>query len=258
MLDVGTRELRHGDESRDRYDAAVPAYPFLSDEWLAEVRRIVDAQDMEVPSGTNLTMNLLVTETPFPEDRRLNIAMQGGNADWSPGHVDGADLTLTTDYVTAREVLMSGDAQAALQAFMEGKVKIQGDLTKLMAAQASGAAPGGIALAGADRRDHGVGAGSRGNGAGNVTAGRRRRRRRTRPARSVWPRRWARGARGGPPNVRSRFQGRVDRVWSSHHEVVAAFGFLSLAGSPPLTRSRRKTPDDVPCHAADDVIRRST
>jgi len=127
----------------------VPAYPFLSDEWLAEVRRIVDAQDMEVPSGTNLTMNLLVTETPFPEDRRLNIAMQGGNAEWSAGHVDGADLTLTTDYVTARQVLMSGDAQAALQAFMEGKVKIQGDLTKLMAAQASGAAPGGIALAGA-------------------------------------------------------------------------------------------------------------
>jgi hypothetical protein len=44
---------------------------------------------------------------------------------------------------------MSGDAQAALQAFMEGKVKVQGDLTKLMAAQATGAAPGGIGLAGA-------------------------------------------------------------------------------------------------------------
>jgi hypothetical protein len=127
----------------------VPAYPFLSDEWLAEVRRIVDAQSMEVPSGANLTMNLLVTDTPFAEDRRLNIAMHGGNADWSAGHVDTADLTLTTDYVTAREVLMSGDSQAALQAFMEGKVKIQGDLTKLMAAQASGAAPGGIGLAGA-------------------------------------------------------------------------------------------------------------
>ncbi len=136
-------------ESRDRYDAAVPAYPFLSDEWLAEVRRIVDAQNVEVPTGTNLTMNLLVTDTPFAEDRRLSIAMQQGNADWSAGHVDNADLTLTTDYVTAREVLMSADAQAALQAFMEGKVKIQGDLTKLMAAQASGAAPGGAALAGA-------------------------------------------------------------------------------------------------------------
>jgi hypothetical protein len=42
---------------------------------------------------------------------------------------------------------LTGDPQAALQAFMEGKVKIQGDLTKLMAAQASGAAPGSRALA---------------------------------------------------------------------------------------------------------------
>ncbi|MEX1006952.1 MAG: SCP2 sterol-binding domain-containing protein [Acidimicrobiia bacterium] len=125
----------------------MPAYPFLSDEWLAEVRRIVDEQNIEVPAGTNITMNLLVTGTPFPEDRRLHIAMQEGTADWSGGHADGADLTLTTDYVTARDILMSGDPQAALQAFMEGKVKIQGDLTKLMAAQATGAAPGGPGLA---------------------------------------------------------------------------------------------------------------
>jgi hypothetical protein len=42
--------------------------------------------------------------------------------------------------------ITSLDKEGALN--KEGKVKIQGDLTKLMAAQASGAAPGGIALAG--------------------------------------------------------------------------------------------------------------
>jgi putative sterol carrier protein len=125
----------------------VPAYPFLSDDWLAAVRRIVDEQRIEVPAGTNVTMNLVVTETPFSEDRHLHIAMQDGSADWSGGHADNADLTLTTDYVTAREILISGDPQAALQAFMEGKVKIQGDLTKLMAAQATSAAQGGPGLA---------------------------------------------------------------------------------------------------------------
>lgn len=125
----------------------MPAYPFLSDEWLAEVRRIVDEQRIEVPAGTNVTMNLVVTDTPFSDDRHLHIAMQEGSADWSGGHTDNADLTLTTDYVTAREILISGDPQAALQAFMEGKVKIQGDLTKLMAAQATNAAPGGPGLA---------------------------------------------------------------------------------------------------------------
>jgi putative sterol carrier protein len=125
----------------------VPAYPFLSDEWLAEVRRIVDEQRIEVPAGTNVTMNLVVTGTPFSEDRHLHIAMQDGSADWSGGHSDNADLTLTADYATAREILMSGEPQAALQAFMEGKVKIQGDLTKLMAAQATSAASGGPSLA---------------------------------------------------------------------------------------------------------------
>ena len=33
---------------------------------------------------------------------------------------------------------MSGNPQAGMQAFMEGKVKVQGDLTKLMAAQVAG------------------------------------------------------------------------------------------------------------------------
>ena len=32
----------------------------------------------------------------------------------------------------------SGNPNAAMQAFLEGKVRIQGDLTKMMAAQAAG------------------------------------------------------------------------------------------------------------------------
>jgi putative sterol carrier protein len=125
----------------------VPAFPFLSDDWLAAVRRIVDEHNLHVAESANVTMNVVVTDTPFSDDRRLHIAVQHGNADWSAGTVDGADLTLTTDYASARQIFLTGDPQAALQAFMEGKVKIQGDLTKLMAAQASGAAPGSRALA---------------------------------------------------------------------------------------------------------------
>ena len=42
---------------------------------------------------------------------------------------------------------MSGDPQAGMQAFMDGKVKVQGDLTKLMAAQVTGTGPGAPGLA---------------------------------------------------------------------------------------------------------------
>ncbi len=70
-----------------------------------------------------------------------------GHADWGAGHRDDADLTLTTDYATAKDIFMSGNPQAGMQAFMEGKVKVQGDLTKLMAAQAAGVGPGAPGLA---------------------------------------------------------------------------------------------------------------
>jgi hypothetical protein len=127
----------------------VATYPFLSDEWFAEVRRIVDARELEVPIHAELTVNLVVTETPFGDERRLHIKAEGGHADWAAGLADGADLTLTTDYVTARDIFVSASPQAGMQAFMEGKVKVQGDLTKLMAVQVIGTGTGAPGLAGA-------------------------------------------------------------------------------------------------------------
>lgn len=122
-------------------------YQFLSDGWLVAVRAVVDARDVEIPPHAELTMNLVVTETPFGEDRRLHIGTRAGHADWGAGHHDAADLTLTTDYTTAYEIFMSGNPQAGMQAFMDGKVKVQGDLTKLMAAQVAGTGPGAPGLA---------------------------------------------------------------------------------------------------------------
>jgi hypothetical protein len=125
----------------------VATYPFLSDEWFVAVRAIVDAREVELPPHAELAMNLVVTDTPFGEDRQLHIGAREGKADWGTGHVADADLTLTTDYGTAREIFMSGNPQAGMQAFMEGKVKLQGDLTKLMAAQVAGTGPGAPGLA---------------------------------------------------------------------------------------------------------------
>jgi putative sterol carrier protein len=125
----------------------VATHPFLSDDWFTAVREIVDAQAVEIPPHAELTMNLVVTDTPFGEDRLLHIGAKDGHADWGAGHTADADLTLTTDYVTAREIFISGNPQAGMQAFMEGKVKVQGDLTKLMAAQVAGTGPGAPGLA---------------------------------------------------------------------------------------------------------------
>ena len=73
-----------------------------------------------------------------------------GAPDVGIGHDPAGDLTITTDYDTAKQIFVSGDPQAGMQAMMQGKLKIQGDMSKLMAAAAQGGGPGaagGAALA---------------------------------------------------------------------------------------------------------------
>jgi len=48
------------------------------------------------------------------------------------------ELTVTLDYATAKAILVDGNPQAGMQAFMAGKIKVQGDMTKMMAMQQGG------------------------------------------------------------------------------------------------------------------------
>jgi putative sterol carrier protein len=41
------------------------------------------------------------------------------------------------DYDTAKAILIEGNPQAGMQAFMAGKVRVEGDMAKLMALQAT-------------------------------------------------------------------------------------------------------------------------
>ncbi len=128
----------------------MPTYPFLSDDWFAIVDRLVEEMGAEAPSQADLVMNVVVTDTPFGAEKHLHVGARSGRGHWGIGHAPDADLMITTDYETAREILLSGDPQAGLNAFMSGKVKIQGDLAKLLTtAQAGGAPAGATALAAA-------------------------------------------------------------------------------------------------------------
>lgn len=112
---------------------------FLSDEWFAAVgAAIAEHGAAAAAPGPNVLMNLVVTGTPFGE-REFHMGARDGGALFGPAHLDGADVTLTTDYATARDVFVSGNQAAGMQAFMAGKVKVQGDMTKLMASQGGGA-----------------------------------------------------------------------------------------------------------------------
>jgi SCP-2 sterol transfer family len=119
---------------------------FLSDEWFAAAAALVDEHGAEGPQSVDLVMNIIVTDTPFGEDRHLHLTTRSGSGSVGSGLSDDADATITADYETAKEVFASGKPDAAIELFMAGRVRIQGDLAKLLAAQASGSATANVAL----------------------------------------------------------------------------------------------------------------
>jgi len=116
----------------------VPKYAFLSDEWFAEVQKLVDEHGADAPSPNPVVVNIVVTGSPFGEECQMHMGAKDGKGEMGQGLIDDADVTLTTDYGTAKDVFVSGNPQAGMQAFMAGKVKVQGDMTKLMMGQQGG------------------------------------------------------------------------------------------------------------------------
>jgi putative sterol carrier protein len=126
-------------------------YPFLSDEWLNEARTIrAEYQGKTPPVPHVVRMNLVVTQVPFSdEDILAHLDTSSGELELDTGHLEAQDLKVTVDYDTAKAILIEGNPQAGMQAFMQGKVRVEGDMAKLMALTASPAAadPNAAALA---------------------------------------------------------------------------------------------------------------
>ena len=129
-------------------------YPFLSPEWMDAAQRVRDEMPHpEVPSVGAMKMNLVVNETPFDGDVKAHVDTSDGEIVIERDHLESPDLTITVDYGTAKSVFVGLDFTVAMQAFMAGKVKVQGDITKLMAlgAPPSDADPNALAMAHAIR-----------------------------------------------------------------------------------------------------------
>ena len=112
-------------------------YQFLSDEWLDEARSI--RAEYEGHGGSiehSVRMNLIVEEVPFGEGSiDAHADTSTGELVLDVGHIDPVDLKVTIGYDIARALLVEGNPQAGLQAFMQGKIKVEGDIAKLMALQ---------------------------------------------------------------------------------------------------------------------------
>ena len=118
------------------------SYPFLSDEWLDEARKIREEYAGKTPPiAHSVKMNLVVTSVPFSDDDiNAHMDTSSGELELDTGHLDAPDLKVTVDYDTAKAILIEGNPQAGMQAFMAGKVRVEGDMAKLMMLQSQPAA----------------------------------------------------------------------------------------------------------------------
>lgn len=118
---------------------------FLSEEWLEQAAAI--RAEYEGKGGApphQMRMNLVITDVPEdvsagPIDAHMDTT--SGDVHMDVGHLDNPDLTVTLEYETAKAILVEGNPQAGMQAFMAGKIKVQGDMTKLMAMQSASPDP---------------------------------------------------------------------------------------------------------------------
>ena len=101
---------------------------WLSQEWLDETRKMAEGQP-ERP-GASARMQYVVTGGPDGDIDYYWILENGKISESQLGHLDDSEVTLTTAYDDAMKIQKGElDANAA---FMQGKVKVTGNMAKVM------------------------------------------------------------------------------------------------------------------------------
>ena len=112
------------------------AVKFLTEEWMHALADHINADEAfrSAIASVALTLNFVVTEAP---DGTVNysIALADGAAAIEPGEIEGGDATITNDFETA-SAISKGELNTQM-AFMTGKLKVSGDMAKIMMNQAA-------------------------------------------------------------------------------------------------------------------------
>ncbi len=119
------------------YSPGLMTHQFLSEEWMTEAKSIREKYADQVPAVTAvIRINQVVTDVPFGDGEvRSYIDTSDGAMSMELGELPDADATITTDYDTAKALFVDQDQAATMQAFMSGKIKVQGDMMKIMSMQ---------------------------------------------------------------------------------------------------------------------------
>jgi putative sterol carrier protein len=83
-----------------------------------------------------IRINQVITDVPFGDGTvKSYMDTSSGEMEVELGELENPDAVVTTDWATARQIFGLNDQAAAMQAFMGGKIKVAGDMMKMMAMQ---------------------------------------------------------------------------------------------------------------------------
>ena len=113
------------------------SHQFLSETWIQAARDIRHRHADSVPVVTALIrINIVTTKVPFGEGIiSAYIDTSNGSLEMELGSLETPDVTVTTDYDTARQIFVEQNPTASMQAFMSGLIKVEGDISRLMLMQ---------------------------------------------------------------------------------------------------------------------------
>jgi hypothetical protein len=104
---------------------------FLSDEWFAKVDELIAAAgDLQIPEPMR-DAKVNVTVTAANGETKLHLE----HGLFKQGHHPAFTTTLTVGDEIARKIFVEGDAAAGVQAYLEGKIVVDGDLASVVAMQ---------------------------------------------------------------------------------------------------------------------------
>ena len=111
------------------------AVRFLSQEWAAAVTEALNSSEefQQAAADQQVKLQQIVTDTPEGGTGKYYFSLDKGRAEVAVGEIAEPEATMTQDYETA--VAISRREVNPQNAFMQGKLKIQGNMMKLMQLQ---------------------------------------------------------------------------------------------------------------------------
>lgn len=111
------------------------AVKFLSEEWAQAITGALNSSEafQKAAAGQQTKIQQVVTDAPDGGEVKYYFKLENGSADVSLGELADAEATISQNYDTAAAINRS--ELNAQNAFMQGKLKISGNMMKLMQLQ---------------------------------------------------------------------------------------------------------------------------